>query len=267
LPTQQAEEAHAPIVSGASGVSNISQEPAAGAASAATSAAISAAAAGAPGAASPVEVVPPTPLFVCAPGASLRSRISLWLLRRLGWRLRFGSLPGPRGVLIVYPHTSNWDFPIAMLARTAIALPIRWVGKETLFTGWFGRLISPFMRALGGRPVVRHGATGAVEQLSAMMRAEPWCWLGISPEGTRKHRAYWRSGFYHVALALNVPVLPAWLDYATREVGVGTPLLMSGDVEADMARLREAFAGRRGLYPAQMSAIAFKAESRDTRSV
>jgi 1-acyl-sn-glycerol-3-phosphate acyltransferase len=47
------------------------------------------------------------------------------LLRLFGWRVDFDGLPGPKGVLIVYPHTSNWDFVIGLLAKWTIALPLR----------------------------------------------------------------------------------------------------------------------------------------------
>ena len=135
------------------------------------------------------------------------------LLALFGWHVRFDGLPGPKGVAIVYPHTSNWDFVIGLLAKWSIDLPIRWVGKESLFRGLTGATLGRLMRLWGGRPVDRHNPSGAVDQLAQMMRSEPWFWLGLSPEGTRRHTDYIRSGFYHLALKLDLPVALAYIDY------------------------------------------------------
>ena len=128
------------------------------------------------------------------------------LLGLVGWRVRFEGLPGPKGVAIVYPHTSNWDFIIGLLAKWTINLPIRWIGKESLFHGVTGATLGRLMRMWGGRPVDRQNPSGAVEQLAQLMNSEPWFWLGLSPEGTRRHTDYIRSGFYHLALKLDLPV-------------------------------------------------------------
>ncbi len=131
------------------------------------------------------------PGFVPGSGARLRARFAYRLLRIAGWRIDFdGRLPGPRGVIIAYPHTSNWDFVVGLLAIWALDLPIRWIGKETLFSGWLGIIVGPLLRRWGGRPVYRHAPTGAVEQLAHAMESEPTFWLALSPEGTRRHGWY-----------------------------------------------------------------------------
>jgi 1-acyl-sn-glycerol-3-phosphate acyltransferase len=180
------------------------------------------------------------------------------LLACAGWKVRFDGLPEPRGVAIVYPHTSNWDFVIGLLAKWAINLPIRWIGKETLFRGLAGATIGRLMRLWGGRPVERHHPSGAVEQLAQMMRSEPWCWLGLSPEGTRRHTDYIRSGFYHLALKLDLPVALAYIDYRRREIGVTDFVRMSGDRARDLEMMRSFYADKVGRFPAQASAIAFR---------
>ncbi len=87
------------------------------------------------------------------------------------------------------------------------------------------------MRLWGGRPVDRAQASGAVEQLAQLIQSEPWFWLGLSPEGTRRRTDHLRSGFYHLALTLDLPVALAYIDYARREIGVTRFVHMSGDVE------------------------------------
>ena len=88
----------------------------------------------------------------------LSQRIALRILRRFGWKVHYDGFPGPRGVLIVYPHTSNWDAVIGLMAKLAVAEPIRWLGKESLFKGISGVVLGPILRALGCVPFIdRHG--------------------------------------------------------------------------------------------------------------
>ena len=186
------------------------------------------------------------------------ARFARAVLAVFGWRVRFDGLPGPKGIAIVYPHTSNWDFIIGLLAKWALDLPIRWVGKESLFHGLTGATLGRLMRLWGGRPVDRHHASGAVEQLAELMQSEPWFWLGLSPEGTRRHTDRVRSGFYYLALKLDLPVALAYIDYATREVGVSHFVHMSGNVERDLDLIRAFYADKIGRFPEKASTIAFK---------
>jgi 1-acyl-sn-glycerol-3-phosphate acyltransferase len=189
----------------------------------------------------------------------LLAAFSRWLLARFGWQVDFAGLPGPKGILIVYPHTSNWDFVIGLLAKWAIGLPLRWIGKETLFRGFTGATLGRLMRLWGGRPVDRHQASGAVQQLAALMRNEPWFWLALSPEGTRKHQDHLRSGFYHLALEMQVPVGLAYIDFRHRRIGVKDFVMMSGDEARDLAMLSEFYADKCGRHPQLASTIAFRA--------
>jgi 1-acyl-sn-glycerol-3-phosphate acyltransferase len=184
------------------------------------------------------------------------------VLGAFGWRVCYVEPPGPRGIIIVYPHTSNWDFVIGLLAKWVIGLPLRFVGKESLFRGFTGATLGRLMRLWGGRPVDRHRASGAVDQLAQLMRSEPWFWLALSPEGTRRFQDHLRSGFYHLALAMQVPVGLAFIDYGRREVGVRDYVRMSGDAAADLQVLRRFYADRQGLYPQRASTIAFRGVDR-----
>jgi 1-acyl-sn-glycerol-3-phosphate acyltransferase len=175
-------------------------------------------------------------------------RLALRLLTAIGWRARFTPFPGPRGVIIVYPHTSNWDFPISILFKWAVGVPIRWLGKEALFTGLGGFFMGRIMRRLGGQPIERHASSGAIERLGQTIQQADWYWLAIAPEGTRDYRPHWRTGFYHIALAAKVPLAMAFIDYKKRELGVVDFMDLSGDIERDIEHIRTVYAGRQGLH-------------------
>lgn len=179
----------------------------------------------------------------------LSQRIATRILSWFGWQVQFAPMPGPRGVMVVYPHTSNWDFIVGVLAKWAVGVPIRWLGKEALFSGAFGFCFGRLLRYLGGEPVERQASTGAIERLAQRMRGQENFWLALAPEGTRDYRPYWRSGFYHIALAAKVPVAIAFIDYATHRIGVLDHVDLCGDVEVDLAHIRAAYAGRQGLHP------------------
>jgi 1-acyl-sn-glycerol-3-phosphate acyltransferase len=176
-------------------------------------------------------------------------RTALRILRLFGWKVRFKPLPGPHGVAVVYPHTSNWDFVIGLLGKWTIGLPFRWLGKESLFKGLTGRTLGVMMRSWGGVPVERSTSTGATARLAATMQAEKWFWLALAPEGTRSYRPHWRSGFYHLAVAAKVPLLIVYIDYPNKELGVVDCIDLTGDPVSDMAAVRAAYHGHEGLHP------------------
>lgn len=182
------------------------------------------------------------------------STLSLRMLRACGWTLRFVPPPTPKSVVIFYPHTSNWDFPIGLLARNATGLRVSWVGKHTLFR-W---PLAGLMRRLGGIPIDRSARAGLVEALTAEFAQRESFHVAIAPEGTRGRSEHWRTGFYRRALAAQVPVGLGFLDYPRREIGIEQWLPMTGDADADLARIAAAYAGRQGQNPAQQTPIRFE---------
>lgn len=182
---------------------------------------------------------------------TLGQRTALRILRLFGWRLRFKPLPGPHGIAVVYPHTSNWDFVLGLLAKWAVGLPFRWLAKNTLFRGPMG----PVMRYWGGVAVDRSAPQGATHRLAQTMLSSEWFWIAITPEGTRSYRPHWKSGFYRLALAAKVPVLVVYIDYRARELGVVDTIELTGDEAADMAAIAKVYEGRQALYPAKAAPI------------
>lgn len=175
-------------------------------------------------------------------------------LRMLGWKLVQVAPPGPKGVIMVYPHTSNWDFPLGVLARAALRLDIAYVAKDSLFRPPLGAIF----RALGGIPVNRRISTGFVGQLVERFQRADSLYVAIAPEGTRSHVDHLKSGFYHLALQAKVPLGLAFIDYRRKEVGIGTWLELTGDVARDLNALRTFYADKHGKRPANAGRLALR---------
>lgn len=190
-------------------------------------------------------------------------RFSLRLLALFGWRVNFAPLPGPHGVLVVYPHTSNWDFIVGIFAKWAMGVPFHWLGKESLFNGVCGTLLGPIFRAWGGEPIARNAPTGAIDRLAQRINAASFYWLVITPEGTRQYRDYWRSGFYHIAVTADVPLGMATFDYKKKEVRLVHYAKLTGNPEADLPQIREAYQSCHGLKAEWAAPITFKPEKQD----
>jgi 1-acyl-sn-glycerol-3-phosphate acyltransferase len=168
-------------------------------------------------------------------------------LAAAGWRIE-GAMPDlPRCVLIVAPHTSNWDFVVGFAAMLALDLRVTWLGKREIFRGPFGRL----WRHFGGVPVDRHAADGVVEAAAAQLQPPRSTFVALSPEGTRHKVERWKSGFWRIARAAGVPILPVALDYGERAIVIGPPLATSADYAADLAALQRHFRAGMAWNPLQ----------------
>ena len=184
------------------------------------------------------------------------SALARWLLQLAGWRVSFEGLPTLQGVVVAYPHTSNWDFIVGILAKWAIGIPAHFWAKDSLFRL---PLFGTWLRWVGGLPVDRSAARGAVGQtvdtFQEHAQAGRLLWLAVAPEGTRKWTPGWRSGFYQVALGAGVPVGIVRLDWGRREIRFVDFLTLGGEETTDYARLAAAFEGARGYHPEQASPI------------
>lgn len=187
---------------------------------------------------------------------AMRRRLSSLILRLIGWSASGVPPAQERCVLIAAPHTSNWDLALLLLFANHFGFRLRWMGKHTLFRGPMGWL----MRFLGGLPIDRRSRNNVVEQMAARFAEEPELVLVIPPEGTRRAAEYWKSGFYHIARAADVPVLLCFLDYRRKVGGIGPTLWPSGNVKADMDAIRAFYAGKTGRYAHAFGPVRLRAE-------
>ncbi|GEB95280.1 1-acyl-sn-glycerol-3-phosphate acyltransferase [Microbacterium lacticum] len=166
-----------------------------------------------------------------------------WTFSR--WTLRSEPAPTRPSVLIGAPHTSNWDFVLMLAIAWRLGIPVRWLGKASLFAGWRG----PIMRALGGIPVQRDDAARVVDEVVERVHAGEVFGLVVTPDGTRGGNEYWKSGFYRIARATGMPVTLGYVDRTTMTTGLGPTIDLTGDVAGDMDRIRAFYADKAGLRP------------------
>ncbi|WP_228638543.1 lysophospholipid acyltransferase family protein [Kangiella koreensis] len=176
------------------------------------------------------------------------------LLRLLGWRL-VGQLPKDKKYVVIFaPHTSNWDFVLMLMVRFCFKMKIGYLGKHTLFKPPFGW----FFRMFGGIPVERSSANNVVDQVAAIIKEREEIQFALAPEGTRSYKPYWKSGFYHIALKAEVPILMTFLNSKTKEIGIGDLLRPSGNQEQDLDVIRAFYKDKAGIRPELTSDIRFE---------
>lgn len=175
----------------------------------------------------------------------LLQHMGLAIARMAGWQIEVPIAIPAKCVIVGAHHTSGSDFFITLLFLAASNLKFRWIAKDTAFRWPFGWL----MRRMGGIPVTRATRNNFVDQVVAMYEASDQLRIAISPEGTRSDAGYWRTGFYYIALSAGVPIMLGYADYRRKAVGIKAQLMPSGDIEADMAILRDFYADVTPRYP------------------
>lgn len=176
------------------------------------------------------------------------------LLRLLGWKL-VGQLPEDKKYVVIFaPHTSNWDFVLMLMVRFCFKMKVAFLGKHTLFKPPFGW----FFRMFGGIPVERSSAHNVVDEVAAIIKQREQIQFALAPEGTRSYKPYWKSGFYHIALKAQVPILMTFLNSNTKEIGIGDLFYPSGNQEQDLDVIRAFYKDKAGIKPELASDIRFE---------
>lgn len=191
-------------------------------------------------------------IFTTPVVAPLLRALSTGFLRLTGWTVE-GQLPAraSKSVFIAAPHTSNWDLPYTLMVAFALRLNPYWMGKASIFRFPFGGL----MRWLGGIAVDRSKSNNLVAaSAQAIQDADGPLQLIVPPEGTRSKTRYWKTGFYYIATTAQVPIILAYMDYATKRSGLGPVFEPTGDIDADMARIKAFYQPFRGKNATQFTA-------------
>jgi len=162
-------------------------------------------------------------------------RIIIGIYHLMGWKID-GRLPDtPKYVIAGAPHSSNWDFVFFIGATEDQGVHPNFMGKHTLFKG----IMRNFMLDMGGIPIDRTKRSNVVEQVAEEYAKRDHLALVIAAEGTRTTDGSWKSGFYHIAEAAGVPIVPAWVCNARRILGFGEPVWPSGDYGADLLKIAQ----------------------------
>ncbi len=177
---------------------------------------------------------------------SLFFRSLTWLILKLsGWKVVGKKPTEKKAVLVAAPHTSNWDFVLMLLAAFHLRLKLFWMVKDNVYKAGLG----PLANWAGWIPVDRGAPHGVVAQvINAFATSEEFLLLN-TPEGTRSKRDRWKTGFYHIALKAQVPLLLCFVDAPQKIIGLGPLFWPTGDLEKDFKELDEFYKDKRGIRP------------------
>lgn len=170
--------------------------------------------------------------------------------KMLGWRYEVILPPGiKKFVMVGAPHTSNWDFPASMALLHSIPVKVSFAIKAE----WTKFPYSLFMKPLGAvgidRKNIQSGAkANTTDMLAGLYEKHRTFALGIAPEGTRKPKDKWRTGFYHIAVKAGVPIALAYIDHKTKVMGIGK-LIMPSHLESDMKEIMDFYSSKTGKRP------------------
>lgn len=172
-----------------------------------------------------------------------------------GWKIEGELPPGMKKcVLIAAPHTSNWDFFYGSFAWTLFGLKVNYLIKKE----WFRFPFAGLMRSLGGIPVDRSKNTNLVDAMADLVNRKQEIIVLMTPEGTRKPVEKWKTGFYHLAMKTNLPIVLGKINFATRRAIIGHSFIPSGNIDKDFGIIREFYKDAAGKVPGNFSLEAIR---------
>tara|TARA_Y100000385_G_scaffold90849_1_gene93566 strand:+ start:1075 stop:1629 length:555 start_codon:yes stop_codon:yes gene_type:complete len=184
----------------------------------------------------------------------MKKFLSKLFLRIMGWKL-VGEVPKEvkKAVLVCAPHTSNWDFPLALASFAIADLKVNYFIKKS----WFFFPMNLFFKATGGVPVDRAKNHGLVDSMTLLLKESDEMIVVVPAEGTRSWVPKWKTGFYHIAKAAQVPLILGFVDFKKKELGFGPLFNISGDFEQDMTRIQAFFKEKSAKFPEKYNPIIF----------
>jgi len=177
-----------------------------------------------------------------------------FVLKLFGWTLEVQMPIEKKFVLIGAPHTSNWDFPLALLVFWTLEPKVYWLAKMQIFRGPLYYLFT----ALGGIPIDRSSPHGLINKITDRFNQSEEMILTIAPEGTRSKTEYWKSGFYYIALSAKVPVCLGYIDYSVRKLGFKQIIYPTGNTDSDMKIIADFYKNFKGKRPQNQGPIRIK---------
>lgn len=171
------------------------------------------------------------------------------ILKLLGWQIKGvdNVFLQKQCIIIVAPHTSNWDFPLGLMVRAACQMyHVKYLGKESLFKPPFGWLF----KALGGFPVVRSEHKNQVQSYVEALKNNPDLAIVLAPEGTRKKVDHFKTGFYYIAKGAQIPIIPCKFDFKNKLIDFGKGISTSDNDELAISTIEDYFRGTAGKNPA-----------------
>lgn len=162
-----------------------------------------------------------------------------------GWKIEGQAPPEKKYIMVVGPHTSNWDFIFGLATKTMLRLPTKYLGKSQLFRWPFGA----FFRYIGGYPVERTKHNNLVDAVVDLFNRHEAFSIAVSPEGTRSYVPELKTGFYHIARKAQIPIRMVGLDYKRKIVTIAEPFFAGPDMEADIQKVVDYFRSMTPKYP------------------
>ena len=158
-----------------------------------------------------------------------------------GWTIK-GMVPDEeRIVIIAAPHTSNWDFVLAMLAIFGLNIKLRWLRKHSIFKPGFKN----FFKWLGGIPVYRDNPSNLIDNVVKIVKREKSIVIAMTPESTRKKVKRWKTGFLRIAKQTQSKILLISIDAPTKSIEIGKIFNPTGNSEDDLAFIQKYYSSFR----------------------
>ncbi|MFT5579519.1 MAG: 1-acyl-sn-glycerol-3-phosphate acyltransferase, partial [Paraglaciecola psychrophila] len=168
-------------------------------------------------------------IFRTAPLNAIIGALSRLIMKAVGWKIGGQRPTLKKYVLLAAPHTSNWDFILIVMVAFRLQLDVHWMGKKSLFFFPFARI----MLWLGGIPIDRTQTNDVVTQVVEQFQSNDELIVLIPPEGTRSKVSRWKTGFYHIAMNAQVPLVLGFVDAGTKTIGFGPGFIPTGNIEQD----------------------------------
>ena len=148
-------------------------------------------------------------------------------------------------VIVIAPHTSNWDFILGELGIHSVGMKAGFLMKDT----WFFFPLGYLLKALGGIPVNRRHHVNLTHSIVEAFNTTPKLAIGVTPEGTRSANPNWHKGAIFMARDAEVPLVLAYFDYDKKVVCIDKVFDLTDDPDADLLRIKQYYKPFHGRYP------------------